>query len=122
MKFLDSGYYNSQLGDLMPLAMANVLQAHVILLRTDTNIPWYITPDFDTHDKTIILVQQKTFQLSFNAIPFVLARNRTESACNVTELRTISRRLVQYRFVPCALAPQYLARNRNSASKENAFG
>ena len=33
MKFLDSGYYNSQLGDLMPLAMANVLQAHVILLN-----------------------------------------------------------------------------------------
>ena len=40
MKFLDSGYYNSQLGDMMPLAMANVLQAHVILLRTDTNIPY----------------------------------------------------------------------------------
>ena len=36
--------------------MANVLQAHVILLRTDTNIPWYITPDFNTQDKTIILV------------------------------------------------------------------
>ena len=43
---------------------------------------------------------KKTFQLSFNAIPFVLARNRTESACNVAELRAISRRLVQYRFVP----------------------
>ena len=74
MKFLDSGYYNSQLGDLMQLPMANVLQAHVILLRTDTNIPWYITPDFDTQDKTIILVYYASGPGHYDsAVPFTWA-------------------------------------------------
>ena len=75
----------------------------------------------------------KTFHISFNTIPFGLARNRTESACNVAELRAISRRLVQYRFVPFRFVPRRLCSSAAmsrpieavtiaAASKENAFG
>ena len=78
---------------------------------------------------------KKTFHISFNTIPFVLARNRTESACNVAELRAISRRLVQYRFVlrpfrfvssrlfsSAAMSRAIEAVTIAAASKENAFG
>ena len=72
----------------------------------------------------------KTFHISFNTIPFVLARNRT---CNVAELRAISRRLVQYRFVPFRFVPRRLCSSAAmsraieavtiaAASKENSFG
>ena len=75
----------------------------------------------------------KTFHISFNTIPFALARNRTESACNVAELRAISRRLVQYCFVPFRFVPRRLCSSAAmsrpieavtiaAASKENAFG
>ena len=58
---------------------------------------------------------KKTFQI---AIPFVLARNRTESACNVAELRAISRRLVQYRFVPFRFVPCSSAAISRARSKQ----
>ena len=55
-KFLDNGYYCGELGDWMPFAIANVLQTHVVLFRTDTNSPWYITPLLDTYAKPIFLM------------------------------------------------------------------
>ena len=55
-KFLDNDYYCSELGDWMPFAIANVLQTHVVLFRTDTNSPWYTTPLLDTYAKPIFLM------------------------------------------------------------------
>ena len=100
-----------------------MVQAH----RTTSNL-------LESHHYRDTVGVNKTFHISFNTIPFVLARNRTESACNVAELRAISRRLVQYRFVPFRFVPRRLCSSAaniscgietvaiSAASKENAFG
>ena len=60
-RFLDDEYYHSQLGNLMPLAMATVLQTHLIIFRADSDCdtPLYVTPPTDPYDRTIYLVYDK---------------------------------------------------------------
>ena len=45
-KFLQDGYYASNVGDIMPLAMATILHANFIIFTADPQNPlWYVTPD-----------------------------------------------------------------------------
>ena len=55
-KFLENGYFASQLGNLMPLAMSNVLQAYILIFRRDGTCPLYITPVLHTQETPIFLV------------------------------------------------------------------
>jgi hypothetical protein len=54
-RFLQDGYFDSQLGNLMPLAMAEALSSHVVLFRTDDDKPLYISPEHAT-ERTLFLV------------------------------------------------------------------
>lgn len=55
-KFFDNRYFDSQLGNLMPLAVSNALQAYLVGFRRDTTNPLYITPELDTQETPIFLV------------------------------------------------------------------
>lgn len=54
-KFLEDGYYDSSVGNLMPLAMSNALQACFVIIRAEEH-PLYITPEGCTSHGTIFLV------------------------------------------------------------------
>ena len=57
IKFLQDGFYASAIGDLMPLAMANVLQAAILIITTNAHSnPMYVTPEAGGIEGTIILV------------------------------------------------------------------
>lgn len=54
-KFLQDGFYASSIGDLMPLAMATVLQASVVIITTSsTSHPIYVTPLVGSIEGTVI--------------------------------------------------------------------
>ena len=55
-KFLENGYFASQLGNIMPLAMSNVLQAYIHIFTRDGTSPLYIRPVLDTQETPIFLV------------------------------------------------------------------
>ena len=55
-KFLDDGYYDSELGNLMPLAMAEALESNIIVFRTDNDQPFFVTPQGVSLHRTIFLV------------------------------------------------------------------
>ena len=59
-KFLQIGYFNSQLGNLMPVAMATVLQCYIVLFKTDGNNHLYVTPQvappMEAQERTIFVV------------------------------------------------------------------
>ena len=60
-KFLQEGFYSSSLGDLMPLAMATVLQASIIIITTNPHShPMYVIPQVGCMEGTIILVYEPT--------------------------------------------------------------
>jgi hypothetical protein len=40
-KFLIDGYYDSEIGNLMPLAMAEALESNFVLFRIDDNKPFF---------------------------------------------------------------------------------
>ena len=48
--FSVDGYYNSEMGDLMPLAMANLLQSHIIIFTVNAQKPFYASPNNNQHD------------------------------------------------------------------------
>ena len=48
-RFLDDGYYNSVLGDAMPLALATALHAHIIVFPIEPQgRQMYITPEIES--------------------------------------------------------------------------
>lgn len=70
-RFLETGFYDSEVGNLMPLAMATALQSHFVLFKADNNTPLYITPELDPTQKTIFLVYYSEGSGHYDAaIPF----------------------------------------------------
>jgi len=58
-KFLQDGFYNSSVGDLMPVAMATALLANIIMFRQNKDSqahPMYVVPINGTPNGTIFLV------------------------------------------------------------------
>lgn len=56
-KFLQDGFYDSCLGDTMPLAMATVLQLSIVIITSNTDSQiMYITPEVITADSSIFLI------------------------------------------------------------------
>ena len=56
-RFLEDGYYNSVVGDTMPLALATALHAYLIIFTTDPENPFmYVTPDSVSNVGTLFLV------------------------------------------------------------------
>ena len=55
-KFLLDGFFAHALGDTMPLALATVLQATIIIFTSNQEHPIYITPNLITTEEAIILV------------------------------------------------------------------
>lgn len=55
-KFLQDGFFAHALGDTMPLALATVLQAMIIIFTSNQEHPIYITPNLITTEEAIILV------------------------------------------------------------------
>lgn len=72
-KFLQKGYYASSLGDIMPLAMATVLQTSFVIITviiTTTNPHnnlMYVTPLFGSIEGTVILVYNPTGSSHYDA-------------------------------------------------------
>ena len=54
-KFLVSGYFDSSIGNLMPLAMSNALFVNFVILRPSQQ-PLYITPENAVNNGTVFLV------------------------------------------------------------------
>jgi hypothetical protein len=56
-KFQERGYFDSELGNLMPLALSTALQlSSVIFTRDDTTPAMYITPEIVAGEATVFLV------------------------------------------------------------------
>ena len=56
-RFKQDGYYNSELGNTMPLVLATALQFSIVLFSTDPNTPtMYVTPDVVTTEVSAFLV------------------------------------------------------------------
>lgn len=56
-RFKESKYFNSDLGDTMPLALATALQCPVVILHNNNDIPtMYVSPDIVTTDATAFVV------------------------------------------------------------------
>ena len=56
-KFMDPTFYDSVLGDIMPLALSTALQFSIIIFSTDSRRPvMYVTPDITANDATAFLV------------------------------------------------------------------
>ena len=55
-KFLQSGYFASVLGDLMPLAMATILNSTILIFTRSSCSPMYVTPLSGQSEKTVFLI------------------------------------------------------------------
>ena len=56
-KFMDPTFYDSVLGDIMPLALSTALQFSIVIFSTDSRRPvMYVTPDITANDATAFLV------------------------------------------------------------------
>ena len=68
-KFLQDGYYASSIGDLMPLAMATVLQASIVIITTSSNgHPIYVTPQVGSIEGIVILVYDPSGSGHYDAV------------------------------------------------------
>ena len=69
-KFLEDGHYDSCVGNLMPLAMANVLHANFVILRPYDQ-PLYVSPEDLICHGTIFLVYQGSGTGHYDAALFL---------------------------------------------------
>ena len=52
--FLENGVYNTSIGDLMPLAIATVLQASLVIITSNSQMPpMYVVPMVGTVEGSI---------------------------------------------------------------------
>ena len=77
-KFLQSGYYDNSLGDCMPLAMANILQASITIFSIYPEVPLYVTPTGDNFSNaTLFLVHRPEISHYDAALPHNLSNAST---------------------------------------------
>ena len=68
------------MGDLMPLAMANLLESHIIIFKVDAQKPFYMTPNVNQQDRVIFLVYDSRGSGHYNAaIPYLVSINTKQS-------------------------------------------
>lgn len=83
-KFLQDGFYASSIGDLMPLAIATVLQASIVIIITSPNShPIYVTPQVGSIEGTLILVYDPSGSGHYDAaVPYsnTVGQEATEQA------------------------------------------
>ena len=108
-KFSVDGYYNSEMGDLMPLAMANLLQSHIIIFTVNVQKPFYVSPNINQHDRAIFLVYDPRGSGHYNAaITYAASKNTKHShndikcncGVNATDMNAMS----------CCLRSRYACR------------
>ena len=108
-KFSVDGYYNSEMGDLMPLAMANLLQSHIIIFTVNAQKPFYVSPNNNQQDRAIFLVYDPRGSGHCNAaIPYAASKNTKHShndikcncGVNATDMNAMT----------CCLRPRYACR------------
>ena len=114
-KFLTSGFYDSDLGDTMPLALCTALQFSMVIFSTDVRLPiMYITPEIVASESTAFLVHtpQDNDRLTKGhydyAVPFHSASRRP-----LSQLKTITCRCGANRkddTVSCKPSPFYATR------------
>jgi hypothetical protein len=92
-KFLQDGFYASSIGDLMPLAIATVLQASIVIITTSPNShPIYVTPQVGSIEGTVILVYDPSGSGHYDAVvpsSTTVGQRATEPA-TVTNIRAKS--------------------------------
>lgn len=78
-KFLQDGFYANCLGDLMPLAMATILQATLVIFTTDSLCsPLYVTPPSGSPERVIFLIYMSSGPGHYDAaIPYSLVLGNT---------------------------------------------
>ena len=81
-RFLTEGYYDSSVGNVMPLAMSNTLQACFVIIRPK-EYPLYVTPEENVCNGTIFLVHQRSGKGHYDAAVAV-----TDSTTEVTQSST----------------------------------
>ena len=71
-RFLDDGYFNSDLGDTMPLALATALCIHIIILTNEPRSQrMYVTPEVELVLGTVFVVYDPTAPGHYDAaLPF----------------------------------------------------
>ena len=94
----------------MPLAMSQVLQAHILIFKTDIDHPLYVTPDLDTQEKTIFLLYHPSGPGHYDSlIPFAVSstssfvNKTTKCSCGVNKKGTTSE-------TSCTPQPRYTTR------------
>lgn len=71
-KFLQSGYYDSELGNTMPLALATALRATIIIFSASTPYPMYVTQEGTTSTLTAFVVYTPSGPGHYDAaIPYI---------------------------------------------------
>ena len=55
-RFANNHYFDSELGNTMPLALATALQISIVIFHKDPNTPMYVTPEIVTTEASAFLV------------------------------------------------------------------
>ena len=86
-KFQERGYFDSELGNLMPLALSTALQlSSVIFTRDDTTPAMYITPEIVDGEATVFLVYSSEGKGHYDAA-IAAHKTRKQPTSSVTRCR-----------------------------------
>ena len=80
-KFINDGYYDSCVGNLMPLSMANILHLSFVIIRPYTK-PLYVTSEDNICHGTIFLVYQVNVKGHYDA---ELSSKQSDTNTTVTD-------------------------------------
>ena len=93
-KFLEIGYFNSPLGNLLPVAMATMLRRYIVLFRTDNNNHLYVSPQVEAKERNIFVLYNPVGAGHYDAaVTFNCARQETPTtkcSCGVNGLQSKS--------------------------------
>ena len=90
-KFLQSGYFASVLGDLMPLAMATTLNATILTFTRSSCSPLYVNSLNGQSENTVFLIYDPRGPGHYDAvIPYRCTTGVPHTACQVTTASKVS--------------------------------
>ena len=83
--FLQNSYFTSALRDVMPLAMATILNVNIIIFIKNSHSPMYITSLADYSEKTLFLVNDPEAPGHYDAaLPYSYHSHKVKSVVSPT--------------------------------------
>ena len=90
-KFLQNGYFASVLGDLMPLAMATILNVNILIFVRNSHSPMYVTSLTDCSEKTIFLFYDPQGPGHYDAaLPYSYMNDQSNKASIESEVKSVT--------------------------------